>query len=181
MKLYTKTGDNGTTSFFGSQRMSKGSIEAEVLGSLDELNAVLGIAKEYELDSHVQKILFSVQNELFNIGAELVTVGKEVKGAKTFKLLKSKVTSLETKIDLYSKKLSPIKTFILPGGSKSSSFIHLARTVCRRTERGLVLLSEASPVNKNLLMYLNRLSDLLFVLARYSNFLQNTKDVIWKK
>lgn len=181
MKIYTKTGDKGETSLYGGSRVSKSSCDIEALGNLDELNAYLGVVDAVCSHKDIKKILFKIQNELFSIGAEVAMNKSQVKSSKkTFKLGKSEVSSIEKSIDSYEAKLLKLTSFILPGGSVLSSHFQYARAVCRRTERSLVALSEVSTLNRNILSYINRVSDLLFVLARYSNKLENCEDVKWK-
>lgn len=181
VKIYTKTGDKGFTSLYGGKRVVKNSTYIEALGSLDELNAILGVVVANCVYKDLRKILFQVQNDLFSIGAEVAMISSTgINSKKKFRLRSSKVTTFERLIDNYTSKLNPLTSFILPGGSFLSSLFHYSRTVCRRTERYIVALNEVEKLNGCIISYLNRLSDLLFTLARYVNKLENIEDVKWK-
>lgn len=170
MRIYTKNGDAGDTDLYGGKRVRKSVEEIEVLGVLDELNAFLGLLRLHlrEKDS---KIVAQVQNDLFLIGSVIagVTLDQESK-----KILLDRVNAIEKEIDIMDDKLPPLKNFILPNGCESSARVHLARAICRRSERCLVSLGR----HFDLLPYLNRLSDYLFVLARSENFRRNFKDEV---
>jgi cob(I)alamin adenosyltransferase len=184
LKIYTKAGDKGDTGLFGGARVRKDVIRVEAYGSLDELNACVGVAvsglrsSEHEL----AEVLSRIQSELFDIGAELATP-PDLAGTKLASRVprvgEAQVRSLETEIDRYEAQLAPLKTFILPGGCQAAAALHLARTVARRVERRVVTLSAHEVINPELLKYLNRLSDLLFVLARTANRLDGTADIPW--
>lgn len=178
MKIYTKGGDKGETGLFGGLRVPKNNPRIEAYGTLDELNATLGvILSDESLDSKVRLRLSRTQAELFQIGAELATpVGKKL---STKLITESEITRLESEIDEMEKTLPPLKTFILPGGSKSSAKTHFARTVCRRAERAIVTLRETETVRDEVVTYVNRLSDYLFVTARFLNALSGHADVPW--
>lgn len=176
MKIYTRIGDKGLTSFYMGGKVSKSSARVEALGTLDELNASVGVCVSHSKSKEIRKLLRKIQNELFNIGAEVASPKTQ-----SFILKKSEITKLEKSIDFYSLSLPALTQFILPGGTVNSSFLHFARTIVRRAERAIVLLSESENINPQILSYLNRLSDLLFVLARYSNFSDNTPDLNWVK
>jgi len=179
MKIYTKTGDAGDTGLFGGPRVRKDCPRIEAYGTVDEVNAVLGLARAEALSSDVDLLLARVQNELFELGAELAT--PDPQGKKTATLGEENVAALEAAIDRHEAILPPLKQFILPGGTRAAALLHLARTVCRRAERRLVTLSASEPVSPNLIIYLNRLSDLLFVLARSVNHSASRADVPWQK
>lgn len=163
----------------GGRKVDKSSKEIELLGSLDELNATFGIIASVSKYPKINKIILAMQSDLFVIGAEVAWMGEGAKKQKTKKLGKAKVRRLETLIDQISTELPELKNFILPGGSFTTSLIHYARAVARRVERNYVSISSEG-VNPNIQTYLNRASDLLFMLARYSNKLENVKDIIWK-
>ena len=183
-KLYTRTGDTGTTMLFGGGRMAKDHPRVEAYGTVDELNSALGVAVSFLTPrSPIAKALAGVQNELFNIGSELASAseGKAAEAARLFVDAGAKIGALERLIDEYDAKVPPLRTFILPSGSQAGAMLHLCRTVCRRAERAVVRLSHEESVNPDLLRYLNRLSDLLFVLARYVNKAARKPETAWRK
>ncbi|MBI2823204.1 MAG: cob(I)yrinic acid a,c-diamide adenosyltransferase [Planctomycetia bacterium] len=179
MKIYTKTGDAGQTGLFGGPRVRKDSLRIEAYGTVDELNAALGLARTETLPPDIDAILARVQNELFELGAELASPDAQAMGTAT--LGHAQITVLETAIDRHEALLTPLKQFILPGGTRGASLVHLARTVCRRAERRLVALAAAESISPHLVVYLNRLGDLLFVLARGINHAEGKADVPWQK
>jgi cob(I)alamin adenosyltransferase len=178
MKIYTKTGDQGMTGLYGGARVSKDSFRITAYGEVDELNSVLGIVRAGTQQAAIQNALIEVQNTLFTLGAELAAPsanpGIEV-------ITTAHVDWLERQIDAMSSTLSELKQFILPGGSKTSAYLHLARTICRRAERASVKLNTTpgEKVDHWVLVYLNRLSDFLFVLARVANQLEGIEDTPW--
>ena len=180
MKLYTKTRDDGTTGLYGGARVKKASVRVEAYGTVDELNAALGVARATKLPAAIDSVLAHVQVDLFTLGAELACVpGKEEKMG--MKLLEdADAERLERAIDDAEVGLPPLKTFILPGGSAQAAALHLARTICRRAERGVLSLDDA-PARSIVVIYLNRLSDLLFVLARSTNALVGVEYVPWRR
>jgi cob(I)alamin adenosyltransferase len=180
-KIYTKTGDSGDTGLFGGPRVRKDAPRIEAYGTVDELNSVLGLARAQGLALPVDALLQQIQNELFCLGAQLATPDPAAHG--TGMIGPANVAALEGAIDHYQQDLPPLRQFILPGGSVAAAQLHLARTVCRRAERRLVTLMHGSPepVSGDLLVYLNRLSDLLFVLARVANRDAGTGDIAWQK
>ncbi|MCS7310227.1 MAG: cob(I)yrinic acid a,c-diamide adenosyltransferase [Armatimonadota bacterium] len=178
MRIYTKTGDDGTTGLLGGQRVSKDSPRVEAYGSVDELNAHLGLAIA-QMPSHerFRQMLQQVQNDLFVIGAELaVPVGKKPVIAP---LSEGHVLAVERYIDEIEEQLQPLRHFILPGGTAAAATLHVARTVCRRAERRVVSLFHVEPGNPHIITYLNRLGDLLFVMARAVNAAEGVEDIIW--
>lgn len=180
MKIYTKGGDHGQTGLFGGQRVPKDHLRLHTYGTFDELNAVLGLvlAEPGLADaSPVREALQRVQHELFQLGAELATPpGKTV----SIRLIEAgDIEALEREIDRMEAGLEPLKTFILPGGSRAAAVLHLARTVCRRAERELVVLHRSEPVRTEVLGYVNRLSDYLFVAARKANAELKVADIPW--
>lgn len=178
MKIYTKTGDEGETGLFGGARVSKADERVSAYGEVDELNSCIGILRTHVTDDDVDALLARIQSQLFDLGAELATVpGRDDAGQP--RLDASDVLGLETAIDHHEVGLSPLKTFVLPGGSPAAAHAHLARTVCRRAERTLVSLRANSPVRDEAMHYVNRLSDLLFVLARALNNAVGVPDVPW--
>lgn len=179
MKIYTKTGDAGTTSLLGGKRVSKGHIKIDAYGTVDELNSYIGLLRDQEVNKSREAILKEIQERLFTLGATLATeVGKS--NIKKPDLHQEDIELLEKEIDLMEEKLPPLRNFILPGGHQSISFCHLARTVCRRTERCVILLMEVEPVDQIILSYLNRLSDYLFVLGRLMAIELEVQEVTWK-
>jgi cob(I)alamin adenosyltransferase len=178
MKIYTKTGDKGDTSLFGGQRVPKDALRIEAYGTVDELNSVLGIVAADNTDKRVTEILAEIQNQLFDVGADLATPRPGGKGIKRFEVKDS--AWLEKTIDSLEGHLKPLRSFILPGGNPLAARIHFARTVCRRAERVVVRLSRNEDIGDGIMVYLNRLSDLLFVLARYVNHLSGTPEIKWK-
>ena len=179
MKIYTKTGDKGETGLFGSDRVSKDSKRIEAYGTVDELNSVLGIVRSLKPPEDVDEILQEIQNDLFTLGADLATPSES--NASVRRVMPSGVARLEKHIDDAGAKLKPLKNFILPGGSQVGAMLHFARTVCRRAERRVVKLAKKEQVGEQPVVYLNRLSDLLFVLARYANHLGGAAEQKWKK
>src|SRR4051812_12281799 len=171
MKIYTKTGDDGETGLFGGPRVGKDHPRIEAYGTVDELNAVLGLVRTASPPAEIDSLLARVQNELFDLGAELATPDPKSRGTNLID--SERIQALEAAIDQFEIGLEPLKTFILPGGTSAAAWLHLARTVCRRAERLVVALSRDSHENVSnaTVIYLNRLSDLLFVLARAANHL----------
>lgn len=181
MKIYTKTGDAGETALFGAGRVPKDHHRIEAVGEVDELNAQLGMVRT-QLDEgadpiEIDSLLGHVQNELFDLGAELAS--PEPKGMQL--IGSAQIETLEHAIDRWDATLPPLKTFILPGGTVAAASLHVARSVCRRAERRLTTLSRTEVLRPEALIYLNRLGDLLFVLARVANQLVGQKDIAWKK
>ena len=166
MKIYTKTGDRGDTGLFGGPRVSKDAPRIEAYGTVDELNSVLGVVRSLLAPGDVDSLVEQIQNELFCLGAQLATPNPAAH--QTALIGPAQIAGLETAIDRYEAGLAPLTQFILPGGTPAAAQLHLARTVCRRAERRLVTLMthSAEPIAGELVVYLNRLSDLLFVLAR---------------
>ncbi|HVX60510.1 MAG TPA: cob(I)yrinic acid a,c-diamide adenosyltransferase [Pirellulales bacterium] len=179
MKIYTKTGDQGETGLFGGPRVRKDHPRIEAYGEIDELNAVLGLVRAEAPPPDVDGLLAEIQNLLFDVGAELATPEPERMG--TAGISAAHVGRIEAAIDQYEARLPPLKAFILPGGTRVAAGLHLARTVCRRAERRLVLLAALEPISQPLMIYVNRLSDLLFVLAREANRAAGRPDVCWEK
>ena len=177
MKIYTKTGDDGTTGLFGGARVKKASPRVEAYGTVDETNAAIGVARATKLGARSDEVLAEVQVDLFTLGAELATVpGKEAK--LSMKLLAPEdAARLERAIDESEALLPPLKNFVLPGGSPQAAALHLARCISRRAERAVLALDDVRP---DVVIYLNRLSDLLFSLARRANLEAGVEDVPWR-
>jgi cob(I)alamin adenosyltransferase len=168
MKIYTKTGDDGTTSLFSGGRVSKTDLRVEAYGTVDELNAVIGVARAGHLNPQTDQWLGKIQNQLFHLGADLATP-PDAKTQSVVRIDAAAVQWLETSIDQMTEELPALKAFILPGGTLVAAQIHVARTVCRRAERAVVRLAQSKEIGPYPLQYLNRLSDFLFVLARWEN------------
>ncbi len=181
MKIYTKTGDDGQTGLFGGPRVGKDAPRIEAYGTVDELNSCLGVARACQLPAELDAVVAAIQNELFALGAQLATPNPAAH--HTALVGPKQIAALEQAIDRFEVGLAPLTQFILPGGTMPAAQLHLARTVCRRAERRLVSLMHASaePIAAELLVYLNRLSDLLFVLARAANHRAGVSDVPWQK
>lgn len=179
MKIYTKTGDDGTTSLFDGSRVTKNHLRVEAYGDVDELNAMLGVAVVSLKDEEIKKFVMRIQKDLFALGAQLANPKHKKQKAKS-DFSPDKVTVLEKAIDRFEEELSPLTCFILPGGIQASATLHLARTICRRAERKVITLSSKEEVDPLLIVYLNRLSDCLFVLARLANKRANVTDVLWE-
>ena len=180
MKIYTKTGDAGETGLFGGARLSKASLRVEAYGEVDELNSAVGWACVPVSDPDLDALLNQIQNDLFEVGAELgSTEDRKQKG--TMPLIEEpQVEALERAIDKYEQGPPALTSFVLPGGSEGAARFHLARCVCRRAERSLVALGAQESLRGELFRYVNRLSDLLFVLARYANHMAGVEDIPWK-
>ena len=180
MKIYTRTGDDGTTGLFGGARVAKNDDRVEAYGCIDELNSAIGVVRCEKLDELTERVLEALQNELFVLGAEVACVAGKESNLGTHLLTQAAVTRLEGWIDEADRELAPLKVFIVPGGCRASAGLHVARTVARRAERALIGASNQAPVRSELVMYLNRVSDLLFVLARRTNQLAGVSDTEWK-
>jgi cob(I)alamin adenosyltransferase len=177
-KIYTKTGDGGETSLFGGKRLPKDHIRIESYGTVDELNSVIGIARDSIDDEHHRAILKTIQDRLFDIGSNLAVDADSP--YKMPEIDQNDIQLLENEIDAMDKIVPPLKNFILPGGHLTISYCHLARTVCRRAERNVVALSHNETVNPVLIQYLNRLSDYFFTLSRAMHVALNVAEIAWK-
>jgi cob(I)alamin adenosyltransferase len=181
MKIYTKTGDKGKTCLFGGKRVWKDDLRISAYGTVDELNSILGLAQTDIKNKELKKVINCIQNELFVAGSDLAAPFSKKKNVfKIPRIEKTSTVALESLIDKYDTKLPSLKNFILPGGTKSAAILHMARTVCRRAEREAVALSRIDNINIEIIVYLNRLSDLLFVLARFENFSTKHPEIEWK-
>lgn len=178
-KIYTRQGDAGTTSLGTKQRVDKDDLRVKAYGEVDELNSTIGLAMASGLDERLELKLKSIQNELFDLGADLAFPRLGEDEVQVPRVKADSVTALETLIDELVKMVGPLENFILPGGCMGAAFLQLARTVCRRAERTVVALARAEDVNPDVLIYLNRLSDALFVMARYENHVRGVSEPLW--
>ncbi len=182
MKIYTKTGDKGETGLFGGERVKKDSQRIEAYGTVDELNSFIGLAVTEIKDEEIKDLLLKIQNMLFTVGSDLAT--PELSADKRLNVVRTPeyyITDAEKAIDEFNGRLEELKNFILPGGSKGAAYLHVCRTICRRAERSAVRLNNTVQIGKNIVIFLNRLSDLFFVLARYENKICGISDVKWEK
>lgn len=185
MKIYTKTGDQGSTALYGGTRVAKHHMRIDSYGTLDELNSWLGLIRDQEIDMQHKAVLLKIQDKLFTIGAILATdpekavlkSGKE--RLQIAKISADDIGLMEREIDRMSEVLPPMTHFILPGGHTTVSYCHIARTVCRRAERLISFLHQKEPVNRELLAYINRLSDYLFILARMLSYELKVEEIKW--
>jgi len=183
VKIYTRSGDEGDTGFFGGGRVPKSHVRVEAYGTVDELNAVLGVAVAAVEDEEIRSKLGLVQQDLFALGSSLATPGAEDASARaaTPPLPRTRIQEMEGWIDLSSGETPPLTNFILPGGGEGAAALHMARTMCRRAERATVRLAGEEATDPDVVRYLNRLSDLLFALARLENHRAGIPDVLWQK
>nr|WP_299341058.1 cob(I)yrinic acid a,c-diamide adenosyltransferase [Allomuricauda sp.] len=179
MKIYTKTGDKGITALFTGARVPKHHIRIESYGTIDELNSVLGLVRDQDIDNHSKEILIAIQNKLFTVGAILATEPKKDSRLKIPRINAEDIELLEKEIDRMNEELPPMTHFILPGGHTTVSYCHMSRTTCRRAERMISYLHEKEPVPDNVIAYVNRLSDYLFVLARMLSKQLKAQEVKW--
>ena len=180
MKIYTKTGDQGETGLFKGPRVAKHDLRVEAYGNVDECNAAVGVSLCHIQNQEIKQLLSALQHDLFEIGADLATPPQKQDDEK-WRIGPDMTDNLEKNIDRFEAMLPPLLNFILPGGSSGGAHLHLARTICRRAERSTTKLAESHAINPEIIRYLNRLSDLLFVLARAENHLSNSPETIWKK
>ena len=181
MKIYTKTGDAGQTGLFGGGRVSKDDARVEAYGDVDELNAFLGVARSVEMMPRIDEVLVPVQRDLFSIGALLATpdLQKMHDHLAKAQIDDSRIASLEQEIDACDRELEPLRAFIVPGGTPKAAALHVARTVCRRAERRVIHLQKEVEIPQIVVVFLNRLSDLLFTLARIANTRAGAGEVTW--
>lgn len=177
-KIYTKTGDQGETSLFSGDRVTKDHARVEAYGTVDELNSILGFVRTFALPQQAETWLGEIQNILFVLGSDLATPF-EADAKWLVRLTDQPTTALEAAIDMMDADLPPIKNFILPGGTPAAAQLHIARTVCRRAERLCVSLQASTPINPEVIRYLNRLSDFLFTLARWVNHQSGESEIKW--
>lgn len=179
MKIYTKKGDKGKTSLIGGTRVEKHHTRIEAYGTVDELNSFIGLVRDQAIDEESRECLIDIQDRLFTMGS-LLASDPEKSRMKLPEIALEDIEKLEKEIDRMNETLPELKTFVLPGGHTTVSFCHIARCVCRRAERKITLLKETAEINEFILMYLNRLSDYLFVLARKLTFDLNAEEIPWK-
>jgi len=176
VRIYTRTGDDGTTGLVQGIRVSKDSSRVDAYGNVDELNSLLGLVRSYlSKKNDIDSVLLQIQNDLFTIGTDLATV----KDGEALRITNEHVLNLERTIDKFQEELPPLKVFILPSGTNAAASLHFARSVARRAERKIVTLGKTEKINRQLVPYLNRLSDLLFVLARLVNYREGNIEVQW--
>ncbi len=178
-KIYTRTGDDGTTGLGGGQRVEKDCERIETYGTVDELNSVIGVAAASGIDTQLVSMCQQIQNDLFDVGSDLCILEEDKQKFKLKPIDVAKIKRLEDWIDALQESLGPLENFILPGGTLGSAQLHVARCVCRRAERCAIRLRRDETVGTNVIEYLNRLSDLLFVMARFENFCKQKPDVLW--
>jgi len=187
-KVYTRRGDNGETALVGGKRVAKHSPRVEAYGTIDELNSVVGIARVFNEESleaggahrFLDEVLCRIQDELFDVGSELATPSEFVQDGM-YRVSQSEIDRLEKLIDKCQEDLEPLKSFILPGGGRVGAYLHQCRTVCRRAEREISRLSREEEINKNLIKYVNRLSDLFFVLSRWIAKQTGEQEYLWQR
>ena len=181
-KIYTRKGDDGTTGLGSGARVGKDDAQVESYGEVDELNSALGVALAAGLDPELARVITRIQSELFNVGAELSLIGAPENARPPKPLVDARhVSALEAECDRFNEPLGPLAEFILPGGTPGAAALHLARTICRRAERRAVALARTHAVPADVLHYVNRLSDLLFIAARYEHRAKGVPDVLWDK
>ena len=178
-KVYTRTGDDGTTALGGGQRLSKDAARIAAYGTVDELNSAIGVTLAGGLDPRLDEALTTIQNELFHLGSDLCILEEDKERLPVPTVGAHHVEALEILMDELAADLPPLENFILPGGSPGAAHLHVARTVCRRAERDVVTLSGEEAVGTHAVRYLNRLSDALFVMARYENARRGVDDILW--
>ncbi len=177
-RIYTRTGDKGETGLVGGARIAKDSLRVEAYGNVDELNSVLGTARAFLKDKELDDLLAEIQNDLFVAGSDLASAAN-AQQRNIPRISNEKIIAMERAIDKFEAELSPLKAFILPGGGIPGSLLHNARTVARRAERRIVTLGKVEAINEQLVPYMNRLSDLLFVMARIANHRENKAEAEW--
>lgn len=180
IKIYTKTGDDGTTGLVGGTRVKKYDLRLEAYGTIDELNAAIGMLRSLENDEDIRELLVRIQNKLFNIGSRLASDEKGEAFTAELAIKTEDVQVLEQAIDRFESKLPELRHFILPGGDQVVAQCHVSRTICRRAERRIVEFAEHSAVESELIKYINRLSDFLFVLARFTGFRKGVDETRWE-
>jgi cob(I)alamin adenosyltransferase len=178
-RVYTRTGDQGSTALGGGQRVEKDSLRIEAYGTVDELNSVIGVAVAAGLDETMRDRFFIIQQVLFNLGSDLSILESDKERIAVPRVEPRHVSDLESWIDEWNEQIEPLKSFVLPGGDLAAAQLHVARTVCRRAERLVVTLAREEPLGEHVLPYLNRLSDLLFVAARLQSHLSGHGDILW--
>ena len=180
MKIYTKTGDKGETGLLGGERVPKNSLRINAYGTVDELNSFIGLALNEVKEDSIKAVLSKIQNQLFVLGTDLAAPETEKK-IKIDRVPREFSEEIEKVIDKYESELVQLKNFILPGGSRGAAILHVCRTIARRAEREVVALNFTEKINQNIIIFLNRISDLFFVLARFENKVSNIPDALWDK
>ncbi|MFQ5602108.1 MAG: cob(I)yrinic acid a,c-diamide adenosyltransferase [bacterium] len=180
-KVYTKQGDDGETRLGGGQKIAKDATRIQAYGTVDELNSVIGLAMTFHPCSEIHQALRTIQNQLFTLGGDLCVLDEDKKKIAVEGVTADHESFLEKLIDKFNHQLPPLQDFILPGGTQCAAVLHQARCICRRAERYTVTLSKSEKINPLILSYLNRLSDALFVFARYENHVNDVTDIFWKK
>ena len=178
-KVYTRTGDDGTTALGGGQRLPKDALRIECYGTVDETNSCLGVVRAAGVDARLDAMLARIQNELFHLGSDLCILEEDKARMPVPRIEARHVGQLEKDIDALQEDLPPLANFVLPGGAAAAAHLHVARTVCRRAERVLVALAREEKVGEHTVAYVNRLSDLLFVMSRWENRAKGVPDVVW--
>jgi cob(I)alamin adenosyltransferase len=178
-KIYTRRGDDGSTGLFGGPRVRKDDLRVSAYGDVDELNSALGVAREELPEGDLRSLIDALQSELFTLGAQLATPDTEAAPKDVPRITSRHIERLESEIDRLTEELPPMRNFILPGGSRAGAALHFCRTVCRRAERKVVELAETGPVPTEAIAYVNRLSDLLFVMARAANLRAGGREIPW--
>lgn len=181
MKIYTKTGDDGSTSLHGGSRVYKNSARVSVYGAVDELNSIIGIITTLDLPSELKEMLIAINNMLFTLGSDLATPYEPEPKFKVLRIKLEYIEWLERKIDMLTEPLPPLRNFVLPGGTAAAAYLHNARTVCRRAEREAVGLAKNEYIGEGAVKFLNRLSDFLFTAARFANYSAGIEDEKWQQ
>ena len=176
-RIYTRTGDEGKTGLVGGARISKDSSRVVAYGNVDELNSVLGLVRAVSKDQEITSLLDELQRELFTVGADLASPSRDDREVP--RITKDMISSMERTIDKFQEELQPLKAFILPSGGQTGALLHFARAVARRAERNIVALTRTDKINENMIPYVNRLSDLLFVIARVANHREGQSETEW--
>ncbi len=180
MKIYTGAGDQGLTHLFGGQKVLKSALRIETYGTLDELNSFLGLLRSKIVNAEINDLIEQVQSQIFILSSEVATPDEIQRQKFKHRITDAEITFLETRIDQLSQKLPELKSFILPGGGETGALCHVVRTICRRAERNLIRWAQEEEIVSQWIVYLNRLSDLFFVLARYLNLLEGRQETTWK-
>jgi cob(I)alamin adenosyltransferase len=179
VRIYTRTGDKGETGLVGGARVAKDSIRVQAYGNVDELNSVLGLSRSFLLDKQLDILIEEIQKDLFVAGADLASPETKTVGREIPRITPERILEMEKTIDRLQEELPPLKAFVLPSGGQTGALLHFARTVARRAERNIVTLSKTETINEQILPYINRLSDLLFVIARVVNHREGKTEIEW--